>query len=95
MSEANQTGRVSLGIDVTKAKFDVAFLRPGKLARRTFAMDANGFAALATWVRHQGAELKKPVVWSCDAIDPQLQLGERANFRFSLSAVLDTDESED
>jgi transposase len=56
MSEANQTGRVSLGIDVAKAKFDVALLLPGKLARRTCAMDATGFAALATWVRQQGAE---------------------------------------
>lgn len=56
MSEANQTGRVSLGIDVAKAKFDVALFLPGKLARRTFAMDAKGFAALTTWVRQQGAE---------------------------------------
>jgi transposase len=56
MSEANQAGWASLGIDVAKAKFDAALLFPGKLARRTFAMDATGFAALAKWVRHQGAE---------------------------------------
>ncbi len=56
MSEANQTGRVSLGIDVATAKCDVAVLLPGKLARRTCAMDATGCAALATWVRQQGAE---------------------------------------
>jgi transposase len=56
MSEANQAGRVRVGIDVAKAKLAVALLLPGKLARRTFAMDATGFAALATWVRQQGAE---------------------------------------
>ena len=51
MSEANQVGWMSLGIDVAKAKFDVAFLHPEKLTRRTFTMDATGFAALASWVR--------------------------------------------
>ncbi len=56
MREAKQTGRVSLGIDVATAKCDVAVLLPGKLARRTCAMDATGCAALATWVRQQGAE---------------------------------------
>jgi hypothetical protein len=56
MSEANQAGRVSLGIDVAKARCDVAFLLPAKLARRTFPMDATGFAALVTWVRQQGGE---------------------------------------
>jgi transposase len=55
MSEANQAGWMSLGIDVAKAKFDVALLRPEKLTRHTFAMDATGFAALASWVRQQGA----------------------------------------
>jgi transposase len=55
MSEANQVGWVSLGIDVAKAKFDVALLQPDKLTRHTFAMDATGYAALARWVRHHGA----------------------------------------
>jgi transposase len=55
MSEANQVGWMSLGIDVAKAKFDVAFLHPEKLARHTFAMDTTGFAALASWVRQHGA----------------------------------------
>jgi transposase len=55
MSEANQAGGVSsLGIDVAKAKFDAALLLPGKLARRTFPLDAAGFAALGIWVRQQG-----------------------------------------
>jgi hypothetical protein len=56
MGEANQTGRVSLGIDVAQAKFAAAFLLPGKVARRPCALDATGFAALTTGVRQQGAE---------------------------------------
>jgi len=56
MGEANQTARVSLGIDGAKAQFAVAFLLPGKVARRPCARDATGFAALTTGVRQQGAE---------------------------------------
>jgi transposase len=56
MSEADQVGWMSGGIDVAKATFDVAFLHPEKLPRRTFSMAANGFAALASWRRQHGAE---------------------------------------
>ena len=55
MSKADLVGWVSLGIDVAKAKFDVALLQPEKLTRHSFAMDATGYAALASWVRQHGA----------------------------------------
>jgi transposase len=53
MSQANQA---SLGIDVAKAKFAAALLIEGKLAQRTFPMDAHGFVALGTWISQQGVE---------------------------------------
>jgi hypothetical protein len=56
MSEANQTGRVSVGSDVATAPFAVACLLPGTRARRPCAREATGGAALTTWVRQQGAE---------------------------------------
>src|SRR5260370_4851795 len=53
MSQANQA---SLGIDVAKAKFDVALLCEGKLSQSTFSMNAQGFAALGLWIHKQGGE---------------------------------------
>jgi transposase len=52
----SQGRSASLGIDVAKAKFDVALLREGKLVQRTFRMDPAGFAALDRWIREQGVE---------------------------------------
>ena len=46
----------SLGIDVAKAKFDVALLCEQKLTQRTFSMDPEGFAALGCWIRQHGVE---------------------------------------
>jgi len=39
-----------LGVDVSKAKFDVALLRQGKYKSRVFANDAAGFAQLLQWL---------------------------------------------
>jgi transposase len=52
----SQVRQASLGIDVAKAKFDVALLCEGKLAQRTFSMDPAGFSALDTWIHQQGIE---------------------------------------
>ena len=45
-----------LGIDVANAKFDVAVLLQGKLLQRSFAMTAQGFEALQTWIGKQGVD---------------------------------------
>jgi len=48
---------VVLGIDIAKAKFDVALLWPdGRLRRKGIANNPKGFAELATWLRRQGVE---------------------------------------
>jgi len=65
MSKADQVGGLSLGIDVAKAKFDVALLQPAKLSRHTFAMEATGYAALASWVRRHGA-VQVHACWGSD-----------------------------
>ena len=52
----SQTYPASVGIDVAKAKFDAAVLCEGKLAQRTFSMDAPGFAALGLWIRKLGIQ---------------------------------------
>jgi transposase len=45
-----------LGIDIAKAKFDVALLRPdGKIRRKSCANTAAGFAELTGWLARQGA----------------------------------------
>src|SRR5215469_8191490 len=51
-----QAHQASLGIDVAKAKFDVALLCEGKLAQHTFAMNPAGFVALGCWIHQQGIE---------------------------------------
>ena len=53
MNEVSQVSQVSLGIDVAKAKFDVALLNAGKVTQRTFPMDAQGFTALRAWISKQ------------------------------------------
>jgi transposase len=55
-NQMSQECQASLGIDVAKAKFDVALLRAGKLAQRTFRMDSAGFAAVNRWIQEQGVE---------------------------------------
>lgn len=45
-----------LGIDVAKAKFDVALLREGNLKFKTFANTEVGFAGLRDWLRAAGVE---------------------------------------
>lgn len=55
-SSMSQARPASLGIDVAKATFDAALLCEGKLAQRTFSMDPEGFAALASWIRQHGVE---------------------------------------
>ena len=42
-----------LGIDVAKAKFDVALLREGKFRHKTLANTAEGFDALRDWLHAQ------------------------------------------
>lgn len=45
-----------LGIDISKAKFDVALLRPdGKLRHRVFPNNAGGFDQLSAWLSKQRA----------------------------------------
>ena len=44
-----------LGIDVAKAKFDIALLLPtGKFKSKVFSNDANGFSQLDAWLTKQG-----------------------------------------
>lgn len=45
-----------LGIDVAKAKFDVALLRDGKLKFKTFANADVGFAGLRDWLQMLGVD---------------------------------------
>lgn len=45
----------TLGIDISKKKFDVALLREGKLRHRTFSNDAAGHEALLAWLRANDA----------------------------------------
>ena len=52
----SQARPASLGIDVAKAKFDVALLCEGKLSQSTFSMNAQGFTALGLWIHKQGVE---------------------------------------
>jgi len=48
---------VVLGIDIAKAKFDVALLWPdGRLRRKSLANNAKGFAELAAWLTRHGVE---------------------------------------
>lgn len=48
---------VVLGIDIAKAKFDVALLWPdGRLRRKSLANNAKGFVELAGWLTRQGVE---------------------------------------
>ena len=44
-----------LGVDIAKAKFDVALLGDERVVHRVFSNDANGFAALKGWLRKRGA----------------------------------------
>jgi len=44
-----------LGIDVAKAKFDVALLLGKRVAHHQFPNNANGFAVLKGWLRKRGA----------------------------------------
>jgi transposase len=46
----------TLGIDISKAKFDVALLRDGKYKHKRFSNDAKGQQALLDWLGHQGVE---------------------------------------
>jgi transposase len=52
----SQSHPASLGIDVAKATFDAALLCEGRVAQRTFSMDAEGFAALGSWIGQHGVE---------------------------------------
>ncbi len=52
---ANET----LGIDVSKAKLDVAFLRDGKLKHRSFDNRASGFEQLLSWIDERGVERRR------------------------------------
>jgi transposase len=56
MNQARQASLGILGIDVAKAKFDAALLHEGTLSQSTCSMDAQGFAALRTWIHQQGIE---------------------------------------
>lgn len=40
----------TLGIDISKKKFDVALLRSGKLKHKSFTNDTDGFEALLVWL---------------------------------------------
>jgi len=42
----------SLGIDISKRKFDVALLRDGKLKHKSFSNDRKGYDSLVEWIRH-------------------------------------------
>jgi len=44
-----------LGVDVAKAKFDVALLLGERVAHHQFPNNANGFAVLKGWLRKRGA----------------------------------------
>lgn len=45
----------TLGIDISKKKFDIALLRDGKLKHKSFSNDQAGFEALLTWLRENDA----------------------------------------
>jgi transposase len=51
-----QTQSEALGIDVSKAKLDVALLRDGKLKHRSFDNRASGFDLLLTWLDERGVD---------------------------------------
>jgi hypothetical protein len=46
---------MTLGIDISNAKFDVALLRQGKLKHKTFRNDSQGYQALLAWLTRQEA----------------------------------------
>jgi transposase len=46
---------ITLGIDISNAKFDVALLRQGKLKHKTFRNDSQGYQALLAWLTRQEA----------------------------------------
>ena len=49
-----QNDKWNLGIDVAKAKFDVALLLPtGKFKSKVFTNDASGFGKLDAWLTKQ------------------------------------------
>lgn len=45
----------TLGVDISKKKFDVALLRGGKLKHKSFRNDKTGFDALLAWLRGHDA----------------------------------------
>jgi transposase len=48
----------SLGLDVSKLKFNACLVRAGgKLRRRTFSTDEAGFSQLPVWLTKDGAAL--------------------------------------
>jgi transposase len=59
----DSTPSAYLGIDIAKAKFDVALLRAGKFKSRVFSNDAAGFAALSHWLAHNAVPL--PALHAC------------------------------
>lgn len=54
-----QTQSETLGIDVSKAKLDVALWRDGKLKHRSFDNRANGFEQLLAWIEERGVKRQR------------------------------------
>jgi transposase len=48
-----------LGIDIAKAKFDVALIVQGKFRTRAFEYDVEGFGSLRAWLSKQGVGLRQ------------------------------------
>jgi len=49
------TTKTTLGIDVSKQKFDVALLRESKLKHKKYSNNLKGYEALLTWLQQQAA----------------------------------------
>lgn len=49
------TTKITLGIDISKQKFDVALLRENKLKHKKFSNNLKGYDALLTWLERQEA----------------------------------------
>lgn len=46
---------ITVGIDISKKKFDAALLKDSKLKHKSFRNDKQGFSALATWIVEHGS----------------------------------------
>ena len=51
-----EAGKIVIGIDISKKKFDLALLRGGKVKHKTFANTTGGHEGLIDWLRKLGVQ---------------------------------------